>query len=294
MNTIVTFVGLFVMIYTQDVGYQVLMPHFTIQPAHESIITYPKADRVEGDWREAGTYLVDGVEWAYVRVVKEFITFSGATNGVPDPYKPSLTQPAPPHLSCCCTALRPTSAGGQGIKNDYKDPDFPEEGKKGAQILVTRGITSTRVKPAGDPNGRIDTIFTMTTTDGNIGIVIEGTIGGSTKRIAFKPGANVIFGNTPICVFEGNCPTNGPESSDFAAYYSMAVQNNTCQGSPSKCQQCGTSVTTTTPCNASTCPSITQQKAAKKTATAQPKPQPQPQPHPQPLETIDCSNSQWP
>jgi hypothetical protein len=300
MNTIVSFVGLFVLIYTQDVGYQVLFPHFNIQPHHDSVIAYPKDHRVEGtgphEWQEAGTFDVGNVTWAYVKVVKEYITFAGATNGVPAQLQPSLNSPVPPHLSCCCTALKPGSAGGEGIKDSFKNPDLPAASKQGAQVLVTRGVTSTSVSPPEDLAGRIDTQFSMTTPvttpPATIGIVIEGTLGANIKRIAFKPGANVKFGNTPLCVLQGNCPDNlhdHEQGSDFAAYYTMAKQSNTCKGAPSTCQQCGMSAESAGPCNSSSCTSATLKKAMTKgTVRKFPKKQVDL------METIDCSNSQWP
>jgi len=294
--TTVSFIGLFVLIYTQNVGYQVLMPHFNITPKHDSVIVYPKTDRVQGDgkdeWPVAGTFPLNGIDYEYVEVKKEYITFSGATDGVPDQLIGSPTSPAPPHLSCCCSALRP---GGSGIQKEYQDPDLPEGSKKGAQILVTRGVATAVVVPAEDPNGRIQTQVSMTTGTGPVGIVVSGTLGGSTKMIAFKPGANVTFGNTPLCVLQNNCPPmpedHGPE--DFTAYYKMAVQQNDCKGAPTTCKECRDSAKHGTPCPAAVCTlDILKKEKAKAMKMAHP-PGPLPKPVQQ-MMTIDCSNSSYP
>ena len=266
--TTVKFIGLFVLIYTNNVGYQILMPRFEMVPPHPSIIAYAKADRIGGDWPGAAP-LTDVEGWEYVPVNLEYITMSGAEDGVPNKVEP-------PHLTCCCSAMT------AGIQQAYTDPNLPIGGTRAAQIAVTRG-TAMLVPDIG---GRLDTNVTMTAPSG---ITITGTLPqDSMKNLVFTPGATIIFGNTPLCVFSNKC--EGMPEGDFRMYYTMASTANTCAGVPSDCPLCKD---TKTPCPVSNCPNgltksgamQTMKRRAATTAAVQPASL---------TITIDCSNTQWP
>ncbi len=259
--TTVKFIGLLVFIYTQNVGYQVLMPQFQTHPPvpkHDSLIAYPVADRMAGpdpktEWRVAGKFKIGTTDWEYVDVKKELITLSGATDGVP-------AKVEQPRLRCCCPPM------ADGIKDDYKDPSLPITKRGGAQITVTRGQTSL----FKDKYDSINTAFSMTTV-GRAGIVITGTQGegNNVKTINFRPKATVVFGNTPLCVIQGNCQTTGMSHGDFLMYYQMGrnPKATQCQNMPSTCEACRSGQPCPTECSIENL-----------TATM----------------NIDCSNSQWP
>jgi hypothetical protein len=270
--TTIKFIGLFVLMYTQNVGYHILVPHFTGMPMdHPSFIAYQTSDRNPGadDWPVTGD-VPDMPGWQYVTVDREYVTIAGATDGVPNKVEP-------PHLTCCCTALN------SGIQNAYKDPNLSPASKKGAQVEVSRGVASL----VEDQNGRLDTNVTMN-TGGTNGVTVMGTLGaGSVKNIYFKPGATVIFGNTPFCALTNTCDHKG--DADWVQYYSMANDRNACIGTPSNCSKCSTSGSGA-PCASSTCPTLTSAKTAAAKAAAAIKKR---------VRTyltvnIDCSNSQWP
>lgn len=271
--TVLQFIGLFVLMYTPSTGYKILIPNFPqLKPSHQSIIAYRASDRVAAgsNWTVAGTFMLNGVAWEYVSVQMQAITIAGSTDGVPNKVEP-------PHLSCCCTALRPPSAGGKGLQAAYTDPNLPAADKRGAQVSVTQG-TAKKLLSA---DGRVDIEFEMNTA-ATTGLTITGTKGqnqppGATKTIAFKPGAQITFGNTPLCVIENTpCPdVTPPQPPDFTAYYTMAIEPNTCKAAPSNCASCKSSLTA---CDTSSCPTPVASKVQSR----------------QRMMTVDCSSSQWP
>jgi len=271
METTIRFIGLFV-IMLEAAPYQILMPNFpNLKPKHDSVIAYRANDRNDSasNWEMTGTFERNKEKWGYVEVHKQAITITGATG--PDP---SLTPLAGlPHLSCCCTAFKPPRHGGQGIKNEYSNPDLTPSKKQGAQISFKQGRAQVvRDDPKGDEFARRETLITMTTAS-EIGITITGTNGegqgaGNKRTIAFYPGAQIIFGNTPICIIKNDCKPL-PGSADWKSYYEMAVEKNDCQSSPSVCKSCRTS---DTQCPSSSC------RSTKLGA----------------MVTVDCSNSGWP
>ena len=276
--TTIKFIGLFILIYTQNVGYRILFPQFTGMPTdHPSYIAYAVTDRVAGDndWPVTGD--VPGMTgWQYVTVNREFITFAGSTDGVP-------AQVNPPHLTCCCQAMT------GGIQAEYLDPNLPPTSKKGAQVEVDRGVSSLQ---SGGDGTRLDTYIKMTTGAGTVGVTVTGTLGaGNVKNIYFKPGATVVLGNTPFCAISNSCAS---ADADFVMYYTTAKNPNTCIGTPSNCDQCATSASS---CTTSSCANaaivggkkpltMAQRMAAAKARRKQGPP----------VATIniDCSNSQYP
>ena len=76
--TVISFVGLFVLMYTDGIGYHIIFPHFTMVPAHPSIIAYRTTDRPSGSaggtWQQmTDTITIDGVQYNYVQVSKQNI-----------------------------------------------------------------------------------------------------------------------------------------------------------------------------------------------------------------------------
>jgi hypothetical protein len=266
MQTTIRFIGLFVMLYQAGLGYEVLMPSFQMKPKHDSVIAYRAEDRDNGKstWTPVTKFKRGDEEWEYVEVQKQEITFTGSTGNAPNEVK------LLPHLSCCCTALSPK---GKGIQAAYRKPDLPAAQKKGAQVLIYQGTAQVVKDPPNDPNARLDTLFVLPTTT-STGITITGTHGvgqgpGNQKTIVLKPGAQVIFGNTPICIIEQNCGPQPMGPGDWKMYYTMAVQSNQCTAVPSQCTACRTS---TAACDTSGCV----------------------QKNPIQMMTVDCSNSAWP
>jgi len=259
--TIITFIGLFVLT-AQNLGYKILMPTF---PGHDSIIAWRHGDRAGGTWGPIKTFPKGTETWEYVGVQKQKITFDGAASSAPRSVDV-------PHLSCCCAALGPTENGGKGIQGWYTDGDLPGDQKKGAQVLMPEG-TAKRVIGHG---GRIETEFDLSAPTG---ITITGTHGqgqgaGASKTIVLNAGAQIIFGDTPICAISDpdSCPTAPPRTPpDFLMYYQMAAQQNTCTAAPS------------------TCPDCKQHKGkCEQASTCQ-----MSKIH-EYMVTVDCSNSQWP
>jgi hypothetical protein len=280
MNTIVQFIGIFVLMYGNH-QYQILIPKVNgPMLEHVSLIAFKQRTRTnpDKDWpveKKNGqpiTFTYQGVTYEYVLVKKEFITISGSDSSAPDP----ITANQPPHLSCCCNALR---KGGPGFKDIYTDPNLPPAAKGGAQVLIDRGVASS----VESGNGRLDTRFAMN-TPATAGITITGTKGegANVKTIALEAGTSVIFGNTPMCVYSDVCPMSG--DGDFKFYYAMAKEPNTCQGTPSNCSQCR--MKQTEPCEPGQKCTILQKTTSASTKTSKLKPRY--------MINIDCSNSQYP
>ena len=260
--TVITFIGLFVFM-SRDVGYNVAMPNFQ---GHDTFIAWQQGGRDGGTWGPVKT--IPNTNWEYVDVQKQKITFQNVPGSAPAAL-------SVPHLSCCCTALRPTKDGGKGLQKAYTDGDFPSTQKKGAQVEMPQGTAKQILGGLGD---RMQTQFEVNAPNG---ITIIGTNGqgqgsGSSKTIIFKPGAQIIFADSPFCaVFDPrSCPKHIDAEPDFTMYYSMAVDPNSCQASPSSCSQCKQNSTS---CPASPC----SQKRRKVGKTFV-------------MVTVDCSNSQWP
>jgi hypothetical protein len=280
MDTIVRFIGISVLMFATN-QYQILMPQVTgAKLNHVSLIAFKQGTRTnpDKDWPvemegrppKPKTFTYQGVTYEYVLVKKEFITISGSTSDAPGP----ITSNQPPHLSCCCNALR---KGGPGFQDKYKNPNLPPAAKGGAIVEIDRGVVSTVTE-----NDRIDTEFKMATGIG-AGITITGTKGegNNVKTIALAAGSSVIFGNTPMCVYSDVCPA--ADDGDFKFYYTMAQESNSCQGTPSNCEQCKSKQT------AACDPGPKCTLAGKVKSASAP-----PSPGRMRMINIDCSNSQYP
>jgi hypothetical protein len=261
--TTIRFIGLFVMLLKAP-DYQILMPHFQhLAVKHESVIAYRAKDRdkSQSNWAGAGKFWIGDERWEYVVVHKQAITVDG--NGEL-PNKDPLNKL--PHLSCCCAAYI-----HHGIKEEYWQRDWPPDKKKGAQVSIKKGKAEVVLGPEVEPPHharRRDMLFRL---DGPGGVTITGTQGegqppGHVDKIVFHPGAQIVFGNTALCIIKHEQCETKMHPGDFAAYYRMAFENNDCKGGPSECKTCKDSETA---CSKDECP-------------------------PYEMMTVDCSSSGWP
>ncbi|MEK6374846.1 MAG: hypothetical protein AABO58_19370 [Acidobacteriota bacterium] len=282
--TTLQFLGLFVVLYTDGIGYQMLMPDFpNLQPRHTAVIAYLDGTRDDtgspSAWpQERGSVNIYGVEYKYVKVKKENIAITGSTDAPPLNLKEKI-----PHLTCCCPQFV------EGFKEDFSNPNMVGPLKRSAHVYVNNGTATVQT----DVNGAMYTQVKMSTV-GNGGVTVRGTTadGGNVLTIVFKPGATVIFANSS---FETTPPLPQKvhklaEQDHFQAYYDMGKATSGCNAVPSQGGTCAGTITA--------CP-VTKAKPTSGTKRAS---------HAHEIEkalsgrksdgtlfvSIDCSNSQYP
>lgn len=191
MNTVIQFIGLFIVTTLSPTGLHIILPHVTVAPPHPSFIAYRKADLVsQKGFPPRGTFVYHGETFEWTAVHNEVIEFAGATG--------PLTGDASnlPHLTCCCAAMR------DGLKRAYADSSLPASRRRSAHFLVRAGDATV----VSDPTGSLVTQVSMASTSG---ITLRAS---STRFLTFRPAAPILIGHEPL-------PGSAPATSHFHAYY---------------------------------------------------------------------------
>jgi hypothetical protein len=214
MVTTIKFIGLLVVMLTNP-GARVIMGQFP-GTGHDSFIAYSHDQYVSNsNWPAAGKFTLDGVQYDYVMVNKENVSFTGPTapflNGIGNM----------PHLQCCC----PTMAGFQTA---YGDPNEPEKTKKAAHFTIANGTLETYV----EPTGAVSTLLTMT---GPSQLKIRGTAGTTSREVVVNAGAKVIVGNSSLAAIKG---APAADHDDFLLYYKMGIDSAACTSQPTSGPPC--------------------------------------------------------
>lgn len=191
MNTVIQFIGLFIVTSMSPAGLHIILPYVAVQPPHPSFIAYRQGDLVaQSGFPRRGTFTYAGQTFDWVDVHREVFEFRGAT----DPFSGDASDL--PHLTCCCSAMR------DGLKRAYADGMLPETQRRSAHFMVRNGTASV----VNDPNNARVTEVTMSSATG---IVV---VAGGGRSLTFKPGARLLVGHEPL-------PGTAVTRSHFHAYY---------------------------------------------------------------------------
>lgn len=191
MNTVVQFLGLFIVMSLNSGGLHVILPRVTVAPPHPSFIAYRRQDLVaQSGFPARGTFNYDGDTYEWVAVAREVFEFNGAT----DPAAGSASDL--PHLTCCCTPMQ------SGLKRAYADPTVPALQRRSAHFMVRNGTASITT----DPHGALVTQVSMTSA---AGVTLSA---GPRRSLTFRPGARILIGHEPL-------PGSSVTRDHFHAYY---------------------------------------------------------------------------
>jgi len=267
MVTTITFWGLLLLTNLSSTSATVLMGHFN---GHLSFIAYQHGTLAsQNQWPTVGNFTIDGVQYDYVNVNKENITFTGPS----DSFVNNVGNM--PHLSCCCPTMT-------GIKPEYKNPQEPPGQKQGAIFTVNNGILST----FQDAHNAVQMLVTLSTTQQ---IRFTGALGGNaTRELTLNTPTKIIIGNTPPSTLHGQQTMT---HDDFDDYYQMAQNSSGCSNVPSSGPPCNLR---STGCNVPGAAATPPAKPAKLTAKQKKLVAQAMKVKPVTVTDVDCSNSQWP